>query len=311
MSKLARRDFNIMDGGYVNLPDYHTNTQKYIGLKDYNSSVLVHNWSEERTKPEKLDYSSNTTYKLDYKGSPDARPDVVIRRKLTKGSEGIGARNLLSMHDTDPKKNLITMYDEIFNKRRPQSDNDLRKWNILNDRWLPEKIDHPIQDTPTNWGFTERKKNEIEFENDVYKNQVPQVSEYKSRFQAHSAHAYNQQKTLGVPKDYSTSLYVINTALNNTTQARTTSTQARQPQTRDVLDIAYDKLYTRPRHLPRTLYYLGKVPTDGSAGIYRIRDFETLMPPTSYDQQAKENITFNNDTSSSENNTNTNETSSN
>lgn len=39
-----------MDGGYVNAPDYHNKgTGKDIGLREFNSNVLVHNWFEERT----------------------------------------------------------------------------------------------------------------------------------------------------------------------------------------------------------------------------------------------------------------------
>ena len=47
---LKDRSRNIMDGGYVNAPDYHNKgTGKDIGLREYNSNVLVHNWFEERT----------------------------------------------------------------------------------------------------------------------------------------------------------------------------------------------------------------------------------------------------------------------
>ena len=95
-----------------------------------------------------------------------------------------------------------------------------------------------------------------------------------------------------MPKDISTSLYVLNSTLNNTPKPRTTDTSLRQPQTRDVLDIVYSNMYKKPKDMPRTLYYLGKVPTDGSTGVYRVRDFETLMPPVDYDQNVKESIKF-------------------
>ena len=49
-SMLKDRSRNIMDGGYVNAPDYHNKgTGKDIGLREFNSNVLVHNWFEERT----------------------------------------------------------------------------------------------------------------------------------------------------------------------------------------------------------------------------------------------------------------------
>lgn len=40
---------NKIDGTYVNAPDLHSiEPSKNIGLKEYNSGVLVHNWYEER-----------------------------------------------------------------------------------------------------------------------------------------------------------------------------------------------------------------------------------------------------------------------
>jgi hypothetical protein len=39
-----------MDGGYVNAPNLHGQVPgKDIGLREFNSNVLVHNWFEERT----------------------------------------------------------------------------------------------------------------------------------------------------------------------------------------------------------------------------------------------------------------------
>lgn len=43
------RSQNKVDGTYINAPDLHAaEPSKYIGLKEYNSGVLVHNWYEER-----------------------------------------------------------------------------------------------------------------------------------------------------------------------------------------------------------------------------------------------------------------------
>ena len=50
LNSLKDRSRNIMDGGYVNAPNLHGRTPEYdIGLREFNSSVLVHNWFEERT----------------------------------------------------------------------------------------------------------------------------------------------------------------------------------------------------------------------------------------------------------------------
>ena len=147
-------------------------------------------------------------------------------------------------------------------------------------------------DRSTSFGLIERRNQKLALEKDKYLSQLPNVSEYKERFQAYSANSYIQAKTTGVPKDISTSLYVLNNTLNNTPKPRTTGSSMRLPQTRDLLDIVYSNMYQKPKGLPRTLYYLGKVPTDGSTGVYRVRDFETLMPPADYDENAKESLKF-------------------
>jgi len=37
----------VMDGTYVNAPDVH-DSQRKIGLREFNNGVLVHNWYESR-----------------------------------------------------------------------------------------------------------------------------------------------------------------------------------------------------------------------------------------------------------------------
>ena len=54
-------------------------------------------------------------------------------------------------------------YDETINKRaRPvdQQFPEQRKWKIINDAWVPEKVDYPLQDTPTQWGLVHKKRND-------------------------------------------------------------------------------------------------------------------------------------------------------
>jgi hypothetical protein len=45
------RLFNQMDGTYVNVPDTHSieTNSKHIGIRKYNSGILVHNWFEDRS----------------------------------------------------------------------------------------------------------------------------------------------------------------------------------------------------------------------------------------------------------------------
>ncbi len=93
-----------------------------------------------------------------------------------------------------------------------------------------------------------------------------------------------------MPKDISTASYQLNKFLNNTPKPRQTGSGLREPQARDLLDIVYTNVFSRPANLPRTMYYLGKVPVDGRAGIYRMKDFETLMPESDYYNNNKEQV---------------------
>jgi hypothetical protein len=50
MSQVQDRMRNKIDGAYVNAPDLHiVEPSRNIGLREYNNSVLIHNWFEERT----------------------------------------------------------------------------------------------------------------------------------------------------------------------------------------------------------------------------------------------------------------------
>jgi hypothetical protein len=51
MFKLEDRNNLIMDGTYVKAPDLHmAQPSRNIGLREFNNSVLVHNWFESRAE---------------------------------------------------------------------------------------------------------------------------------------------------------------------------------------------------------------------------------------------------------------------
>ena len=115
-------------------------------------------------------------------------------------------------------------------------------------------------------------------ENDKYANQLPDVSEYSDRFQKYPQEKYLKRNT-ACPKELSTSLFDINEKLNNMPRARTTtSTSVRLPQTKDVMENVHNNMLVKSAKLPRTFYYLGKVPTSGALDVYSMKDFETLTP---------------------------------
>lgn len=275
-----------MGGTYVNVPDLHAvNPTRKIGLREYNSGVLVHNWFESRADKHTVEIPKKTSYNLDYKHFPDAKPDVALRRKLLHGMEGHGTKNLIGHHNFDSSKNMITIYDEQIGQRaRPgpevpqgQQFPEKRKWEIINAQWKPEKIDYPLQSEPTNWGLGDKHRNAVFKEHDKYASQLPNLSEYNQKFQKHPQENYMQRSVNSVPIEISTSHYDLNKKMNNMPKTRN-QVGLREPQARDFMDIVYHNMLDKSNRAPRTYYYLGKVPTDGTFDAYSMKDFETLAP---------------------------------
>lgn len=115
-------------------------------------------------------------------------------------------------------------------------------------------------------------------QDDKYRNQIPNVSEYADKYQKHSNDSYLQKTTYAVPKNISASFNHLNLTLNNLPKWRSNNGSLREPQARDVLDTVYSDMLVRSAKAPRTFYYLGKVPTDGSLDVYSMKNFETLTP---------------------------------
>jgi hypothetical protein len=135
-----------------------------------------------------------------------------------------------------------------------------------------------IQDSPTRWGLLDKKRNDLIREEDKYKSQLPNLSEYNDRFQKHSRESYLKRSMLSVPKNVSTNFFEINKTLNNQTRPRTLDGSSRLPQTGDVMNSIYNEMFVKSSKAPRTLYYLGKIPTNGALDVYSMKDFETLVP---------------------------------
>ena len=70
-----------------------------------------------------------------------------MRRKHWLRGDGIGSRFILRHHGHVYDDNLITSYDQEYNKRERRGRNvlpPLRKWDSTNISWIPEKSDFPI-----------------------------------------------------------------------------------------------------------------------------------------------------------------------
>jgi hypothetical protein len=126
----------------------------------YAQGVLIGNWSEERHKFQRGPIGSNSTHRTDFLKYPQYQPDVTTRRNAMMKNDGLESRHLFAHHNNDFSSNLISWYDEQFNKRQRQGRDvlpDQRYWDSNKLAWEPEKSDHPIRDgSSTNFGLREK-----------------------------------------------------------------------------------------------------------------------------------------------------------
>ena len=46
---------------------------------------------------------------MDYKPYKGAKPDILLRRRMTARNDGVGSKNLIGMQDYDSSKGLISL----------------------------------------------------------------------------------------------------------------------------------------------------------------------------------------------------------
>ncbi len=90
---------------------------------------------------------ATTTHRADFTHFEDHRPDVIIRRQGELKTEGIGKYFIFNHHENKYRDNLISLYDESYNRQGSGEDapSKLRKWDQHSLSWRPEKSDHPLQ----------------------------------------------------------------------------------------------------------------------------------------------------------------------
>ena len=59
---------------------------------------------------------------MDFKNWGGSRPDVVLRRKAQLQNDGLGKESLFYHHGNRYSNNMISWYDEQFNKRERDED---------------------------------------------------------------------------------------------------------------------------------------------------------------------------------------------
>lgn len=126
----------------------------------YAPGVLIGNWGEERHAFKKGAQANNSTYRQDFVNCDGHRPDVILRRKAELQNEGLGKEFLFYHHGNRYSNNMISWYDEHYNKRERDEKNklpEMRHWDGHAMAWVPEKTDYPIQGEPTNFGLNKNR----------------------------------------------------------------------------------------------------------------------------------------------------------
>jgi len=128
----------------------------------YRDKVLIGNWNEERRQFQRGTCKSNSTNRIDFKEYKNFKADKTSRLLSSLKNDGLDKKVLFSHSKAyrNYSNNLISWYDQQFNGRENEESSlpKLRTWHGRSLTWAPEKSDHPIQGTPTNYGLLEQKQ---------------------------------------------------------------------------------------------------------------------------------------------------------
>nr|CAB3226637.1 uncharacterized protein C1orf158 homolog [Phallusia mammillata] len=106
-------------------------------------------------------------------------------------NEGLRKEHLFTHHGGRYSNNMISWYDEQFNKRERDGDKlpDLRKWDGHKLAWAPERSDFPMQGSPTNFGLHGKMKQrwirELKAEREGHYS-----TDYRNHYNSHPLSAY-------------------------------------------------------------------------------------------------------------------------
>ncbi|CAF1418471.1 unnamed protein product [Adineta steineri] len=260
------RFYNPKDGTYVNVPFVPVHPEKFQGKRRYATDVLIANWYEDRSKSQDSNYLHNTTYRIEYPAYPGCLPDTTIRRSLLLSQSERPAKMLTGHHNIDDSKQFITSYDEHYNRRGPYGHECFpaeRTWELQNDRWIPEHSDHPLEGEPTRLNRIEKthsSKQDSSKQHFHRSQTLPEISEYTDRYIPHESKLYSESKRVGLSRIYSTALDRTNAVNKDINYRSIMNSSQRLPTTLDTNEISYLQSYQRDTSIPRTYYYLGKVP---------------------------------------------------
>ncbi|ESP01115.1 hypothetical protein LOTGIDRAFT_225450 [Lottia gigantea] len=170
--------------------------------------VLIGNWSEERNIFQRGNNKHNSTHRIDFRQWSGHRPDVVLRRNAMMKADGIGAENMFHHHGNRYSNNMVSWYDEQYNGRWQEKQlPELRNWNFHKVSWVPEKSDHPLQGTSTNYGLHYKLQNKWK-EQICNETKGDYLSTYQNSFPTPPKTALVTMRS-AVPRECSTSVHSI------------------------------------------------------------------------------------------------------
>jgi len=170
---------------------------------------------------------------------------------------------------------------------------------------LPEHSDHPLQGEPTRLGLIEKKRaksHAIPRSQTIFDIRYNSFfistsrlffsfswSEYTDRYTPHDSKTYADSTRVALSRLYSTELDRTNAINKDINYRSITNSSQRQLTTRDAKEIDYIRSFQRNRNIPRTYYYLGKVPDSIDDNMRE--KFPFLPTPLNSLQQIKSSTT--------------------
>ncbi|XP_077998288.1 cilia- and flagella-associated protein 107-like [Glandiceps talaboti] len=177
----------------------------------YSGGVLIGNWSEERHEFQRSGHKNSSTHREDFTKYPNFKPDRMTRRAAMMKNEGLGKDHIFSHHGNRYSNNMISWYDENYNKRERDEKNklpELRHWDSHRLAWVPEKTDFPIQGEPTNFGLKAATTAKMQ-KQEAFQEGGDYCTTYGTSYSPHRGDSY-VQKHYAAPRTISASLHPLN-----------------------------------------------------------------------------------------------------
>ncbi|XP_066547252.1 cilia- and flagella-associated protein 107 [Amia ocellicauda] len=172
----------------------------------YSNKVLLGNWVEERLQFNRQHQTASSSHRLDYRPHRDSRPDTIMRSAAIRRAEGLPQKLILSHHSPPHSHYLVSLYDEVYNRKGNCTLPPLRSWDGDKLAWVPERTDHPVQDPPTNFGLLQSRLSRWNRQEAPFRLQ----SVYRTSFPHHPSAAFSQPRFATARRQLSSHLHIHN-----------------------------------------------------------------------------------------------------